>query len=255
MELLEDRLLLGARDAEAGVVDVDAQPVARRRQPTSTRPLGVYLIAFETRFCSSRRSRRRSDLTASEQGMKTSCNPLSCASGVELDLELAQQFVDPEADELGPHRAGVEARDVEQRAKDLLDRVERGVDIADEARVLADAVALDQAGDVEAGGVERLQDVVAGGGEKARLGDIGLLGLAFGAAQLGVEALQLVGAFPHAPLERFVGAFERLGRGLTLGVMSVKVVTMPPSGMRLARTSITRSRSGKRSRNGWLAET
>ena len=28
VELLEDRLLLGARDAEAGVVDVDAQPVA-----------------------------------------------------------------------------------------------------------------------------------------------------------------------------------------------------------------------------------
>ena len=40
----------------------------------------------------------------------------------------------------------------------------------------------------------------------------------------------------------------------TLGVMSVKVVTMPPSGMRLARTSITRSRSVKRSRNGALAE-
>ena len=41
----------------------------------------------------------------------------------------------------------------------------------------------------------------------------------------------------------------------TLGVMSVKVVTMPPSGMRLARTSITRPRSAKRSRNGSLPET
>jgi hypothetical protein len=41
----------------------------------------------------------------------------------------------------------------------------------------------------------------------------------------------------------------------TLGVMSVKVVTMPPSGMWLARTSMTRSRSAKRSRNGSLAET
>ena len=36
----------------------------------------------------------------------------------------------------------------------------------------------------------------------------------------------------------------------TLGVMSVNVVTRPPSGMRLARTSMTRPRSAKRSRNG-----
>ncbi len=37
--------------------------------------------------------------------------------------------------------------------------------------------------------------------------------------------------------------------------MSVKVVTMPPSGMRLARTSITVPGSAKRSRKGSLPET
>ena len=41
----------------------------------------------------------------------------------------------------------------------------------------------------------------------------------------------------------------------TLGVMSVKVVTMPPSGIGFDRTSITRSRSAKRSRNGSLLVT
>ena len=41
----------------------------------------------------------------------------------------------------------------------------------------------------------------------------------------------------------------------TLGVMSVKVVTMPPSGMRLVRTSTTSPRSAKRLRNGSLSET
>ena len=40
----------------------------------------------------------------------------------------------------------------------------------------------------------------------------------------------------------------------TLAVMSVKVVTRPPSGMRLPRTSITRPRSAKRSRNGSASE-
>ena len=52
----------------------------------------------------------------------------------EFDLELAQQFVDAEADELRPHRAGVEPRNVEQRAENLLDRFERGIDVADQPR-------------------------------------------------------------------------------------------------------------------------
>ena len=38
VEFLEDRALLGLRDAEPGIVDVDAQVPRRRRQPTSTRP-------------------------------------------------------------------------------------------------------------------------------------------------------------------------------------------------------------------------
>ena len=110
------------------------------------------------------------------------------------------------------HRAGVEPRNVEQRAEDLLDRVERGVDVADELRVVAAALPLDQAGDVEPRGIERLQDVVARGGEEPGLGDIGLLGLALGAAELGIEAGQLLGALLHPALERFVGAFELFGR-------------------------------------------
>ena len=107
-----------------------------------------------------------------------SSQPLLARERRELDLELAQQLVDAEADDLRLHRAGVEPRDVEQRAEDLLDRLERGIDVADESRVLAAALPLDQAGDVEPRGIERLQDVVARGGEKARLGDVGLVGLA-----------------------------------------------------------------------------
>ena len=79
------------------------------------------------------------------------------------------------------HRAGVEARDVEQRGQDLLDRVERGVDVLGEPRVAGVAVALDERGGVEPRGVERLQDVVARRGEEARLRDVRLVGLALGA--------------------------------------------------------------------------
>ena len=38
-------------------------------------------------------------------------------------------------DDLGLHRAGVEPRNVEQRAEDLFDGVERGVDVADQLRI------------------------------------------------------------------------------------------------------------------------
>ena len=78
--------------------------------------------------------------------------------------------------------------------------------------VLAGALALDQAGDVEPRGVERLQDVVARGGEEARLGDVGVLGFGLGAPELGVEPGQFLGALAHAALQRRVGALQRLGR-------------------------------------------
>ena len=68
-----------------------------------------------------------------------------------------------------------------------------------------------QRGDVEARGVERLQDVVAGGGEEARLGDVGLLGVGLGAAELGVEPGELGGALAHAHFQRGVGALQRFG--------------------------------------------
>ena len=181
------------------------------RQPIRTRPCGVYLMAFEIRFCSSRRSSRRSDRTARVLGTKVSCESLLARERREFDLELAHQLVEAEGRNLRPHRAGIEPRNIEQRAENFLHGLERGVDVRDELRVLAAALTLDQAGHVEARRIERLQDVVARGGEEARLGDVGLLGLALGAPQRVVEAGQFLGALLDAPLEVFVRALERVG--------------------------------------------
>ena len=114
---------------------------------------------------------------------------------------------------------------------------------------LAAALPLDQAGDVEPRGIERLQDVVARGREEAGLGDVGLLGLALGAAS---AALSRVSSSVRSRTRRSSVSLARssASAAFTLGVMSVKVVTMPPSGMGLARTSMTSPRSAKRSRNG-----
>ena len=84
---------------------------------------------------------------------------------------------------------------------------------------------------------------------KRGLGNIGLVGLALGARRARVEARQLLGAL-RTRRSSVSLARSSASAASTLGVMSVKVVTMPPSGMWLARTSITRPRSAKRSRNG-----
>ena len=140
-------------------------------------PCGVYLIAFETRFCSSRRSSRRSDCTASEQGTKSSRRPLLVRQRRELDLELAQDFVDPQADESPASCAPVSSREMSSSAPMISSTASSEASmLPTSCDVLAAALALDQAGDVEPRGVERLQDVVAGGGEEAGLRDVGLLG-------------------------------------------------------------------------------
>ena len=114
---------------------------------------------------------------------------------------------------------------------------------------LAAALPLDQAGDVEPRGVERLQDVVARGGEKPGLGNVGLVGFALARPS---SLLSRVSSSVRSCTRRSSNSLARSSSSaaFTLGVMSVKVVTMPPSGIGLARTSITRSRSAKRSRNG-----
>ena len=95
--------------------------------------------------------------------------------------------------------------------EDLLDRLERSVDVAHQRDALLDGAVggdLDQRTGVEPRRVERLQDVVAGGGEEARLGEVGLLRRGLGARQFAVEPFELGGALAHAALQPLVGRGE-----------------------------------------------
>src|SRR5713101_1096402 len=71
--------------------------------------------------------------------------------------------------------------------------------------------ALDEARDIEPGGVQRLNDVMARGGEESRLRQVGGLGgrLCFG--EFSIEVLELDGALQHPPLKVLVGAGKRFG--------------------------------------------
>ena len=95
---------------------------------------------------------------------------------------------------------------------------------------------------------------MAGGGEEARLGNVGGFGLALGPTERGVEPRQLpVRSCTRRSKSRWTRSSASAAS--TLAVMSVKVVTMPPSGRWLARTSITVPRAAKRRRNTWSALT
>ena len=91
-------------------------------------------MALETRFCSRRRISRRSVRMASSVGDEPKLEPLRAGERRELDLDHPHEIGDRRVGDLRPGRAGVETRDVEQRAEDLLDRLERHVDLAREIR-------------------------------------------------------------------------------------------------------------------------
>jgi hypothetical protein len=117
---------------------------------------------------------------------------LGLRHGSEVERQRRQHVVDPERGDVGVERAHVEPRYLQHGGENVLHRRERGIDIADEeAGVLADAVALHQAGQVEPRGTERLEDVVARGGEKPRLGEVGRLGGGVRIGQFRIAALEL----------------------------------------------------------------
>ena len=60
LELLEDRALLGLCDADAAIPDLDDDALAASARTDEHAAGRVYLIAFDNRFCSRRRSSSRS---------------------------------------------------------------------------------------------------------------------------------------------------------------------------------------------------
>ena len=221
LELLEDELALRAGDAGTGVADQDASRSPRRRTPSSTLPVAVYLMALDTRFCSTRRSSRRSERTHSRVGTMRSSSPFSRASGANSTSSRSNTSLQGKDGDVGLQPAGVEPRNLDQHVEDLLDGLERGVDVARQRRLLARRLALDQARRIEPCRVERLQHVVAGGRQEARLVEVGLVGLALGDRQRLVDLGELGRALPDAPLQRLVGARQRLGRLDALGDVGI----------------------------------
>ena len=139
----------------------------------------------------------------------------------KLHIEALEHLVQGKDGDVGLEPARVEPRDLDENAQDLLDRLQRGIDVAGQRRLLAALRALDQARHVEPRRVERLQHVVTGRRQEARLVEVGLVGLALGDRQGLIDLGQLGGALPDAPLQRLVGSRQGLRRLDALGDVGI----------------------------------
>src|SRR3984885_1299744 len=212
MEFAKYRAALALRDTDAGVVDLDAQllaaPPAAHQHASRRRifdRIGNEILQQPPTHAAIRAHALRARHEVEFQA-------LLARQRREFDVEPVQQFVDAEIGDFRLHRAGIEPRNVEQRGEYLLDRFERGVDVLYQIAILTGALPLDQARHIKPRRIERLQNVVAGGGDESRFGDVGFVGFGLGAFGLRVEAREFAGALAHAAFQRRIGAFQRLRR-------------------------------------------
>ena len=84
--------------------------------------------------------------------------------------------------------AGIQPRNVEQRVEQQLHRRGGGLDVVDQGLRFGLLIARFQRGDEQRQRVQRLPQVVAGGGEEARLGVVGALGHVLFAARSAVAS-------------------------------------------------------------------
>ena len=141
VELLEDLAALGHGNADAGVVDADLQRLPVAAAADQHAPARGIFDGVGDEILQQPPQQRAVGLHRQRAGHEGQLQPLGAGDRRELDLERAHQVGHLEARDRGRHRAGIEPRDVQQRAENLLDRLQRVVDVLDQARILAAASA------------------------------------------------------------------------------------------------------------------
>src|SRR5690348_4459223 len=132
----------------------------------------------------------------------------------EFYSESVEQLGERELAPLRREGAGIETRDVEQGPEQILDEAQRRINLAYELEVGCGLSRLpfEQRRDVEPRRVERLQQIMAGGGKKARLAEIGILGDRLSATERFVQCGQRCSALMHTLLQPLVGSGKLCGR-------------------------------------------
>ena len=210
-ELAEDGFVVGVGNAAPGVADEQLHRPAPSTRPHQ-HPAGIRIADSVGQQILQHGTQQvavgRDPQAAGHHGQ---VQTLGLGYGCELAAQFVEQPAQRQPRDIGPHAAGLQLGQVQQGGQQTVGAVDGAVRVDGQGaagRVFQRRLLL-QGGDEQAGGVQRLQQVVAGGGQEPGLGGSGVLGHAPSLVQSG-------GAVRHARLQPFVGLFQ-LTRGLAQG--------------------------------------
>ncbi len=186
VELLEDALLLFGRDAGAAVPDLQAPAAALRAQRQQHAALrGVFERIGEQVAHQAFQQRRVAVGMRAAIGAHMQRQAQALGLGQRGKLFGQARHEGPQRQRLAPrrHHAGIHARDIEQGIEHAVERADRALHALGDGHALGIDDATAQVRELQPQGVNRLAQIVAGGGEEARLRQIRL-------AQCGVQLAQ-----------------------------------------------------------------
>ena len=190
LKLLEDHLAVGLADTRTGVPYLDAHvgAAASRQQPDAA-PLGVLHRVDQEVLQDAAEHQRIGDdgKAAGAPGQRQALRP---RLRLKVENDRGEQLVERHRPQGRRHDTRLELGNVEDGLQQLLDRRQRVLDALGDATLVLVAVRLGECAGRKAGGVQRLQQVVADGGEEACLEAVGALGGIACARQLVVGALE-----------------------------------------------------------------
>ncbi len=201
VELLEDAGPVLLRDADAGVAHLQ-DDAARAAARADQHPAGIGVAdGVGHEVAQDALEEHRVGAHDDAGGDEAQREPLLLGRRGEVVGEAVEERLQRHGPRARIDRARVQPRDVEHLAEQRLQRADGAGDAAGELAALVVAGALGQRRGEESERVQRLAQVVARGGEEARLGEVGAVGLAARlrlARGLDLQRARLLG---HAPLE------------------------------------------------------
>ncbi len=191
VELLEHARLLAFLDAAAGVPYLHAQS---RADATADQDLAAVRVSNRVGDDVAQDPLEQDRIAVHERACRPHAQPQSLSRRLTLIVladalheRLYRKRSAPDLDD-----TGIEARDIEQAAEQSAQRADRGLDMVEQPTRFAIHLMRAQRGDEQTHGMHRLPQVVARGGEEARLGNVGFFGERFLTTQILHQLLVLM---------------------------------------------------------------
>ena len=223
LKFLEHQLLAGQRNAHPRVNHLDAHGFAQAAATDKNAPLSRIFNGIGDEILQHPPQQPPVGAHSQAAGHEGQPQALGSGDGLKFQLKLFKDVINTEMAEFRFHGTGVKTGNFQQRRENFLDSLQRGIDILRQLQVgvVGFFLALHQRGGIKPRGIQRLQNVMAGGGQKACFGEIGAFGLLFGAGQLLIEAGEFFRALAHALFQGFVGGFQLVGSRNAFGHISI----------------------------------